>query len=108
MRATGRFPTAIFGQSEELEPGERLTLIMLYAMAESDDLVAWTSPREMSDESGYTIRAMQKHMQRLIEHDFVTVVTRPDPRSRANFKGYGLAIGLDGERRQFAGGELEA
>lgn len=85
---------------EVLEPGERLTLIMLFAIAEPDDLVAWVSTREMADNSGYTMRTMQDHIRKLVELDLVVAVRRKDPRSLAFFRGFALSFSLDGTPRE--------
>ena len=99
MRATGRFPTAILSRHETLDPGERLTLILLYSLSEHDDLVAWTNPREMSQYCGYSVRWMQQHVKRLSEAGFISTVSKPDPRNRKHFRGYSLTMNLDGKPR---------
>ncbi len=81
-----------------MDPGERLTLILLYSLSEPDALIAWTNPREMSEYSGYSVRWMQQHIKRLSESGFITTVSKPDPRGRARFRGYSLTMAMDGRR----------
>jgi DNA-binding MarR family transcriptional regulator len=96
MRATGRIPTKIFSE-HELEPGERLTLCLMYSLARADTCTVWRSTAELAEESGYTERGMLKHLTSLKDAGWIEDRQQPDPRGGGTFNGFQLMFDVTGK-----------
>lgn len=97
MRAIGSYPACILGW-RAVDPGQRLTLITLYALA-NDEMVVWASAQEIADANGYTLRATHQHLRHLAGYGQTRPVKRKDPRSNAHFKGIELRMNTNGDER---------
>ena len=88
MRGTGTFPIRVLDE-HDLEHGERLTLVAMYSLAGSDDIV-WHGTTQLAEKMGYALRTIQKHLRSLSDSGWIERVSRPDPRGGGSFHGYRL------------------